>query len=83
MYPFSINKAFFLAESKSDEIISEHISCAEICGSHPSIFFALEGSPSNVSTSVGRKYLLSIFTITSPIEIDGHLLPEISETTPK
>ena len=57
--------------------ISAHISCAVISGTQPNLFFAFDGSPNNVSTSAGLKYLGSIFIITSPTFNAGARSPSI------
>ena len=53
--PLAFSSTCCLAADKSCATISRHISCAVISGTQPSLFLALLGSPSKVSTSVGLK----------------------------
>ena len=53
--PFAFRKAWRCAARRSSATISAHISRTVISGTQPSRSFARVGSPSSVSTSVGRK----------------------------
>ena len=69
----------FLAIDKSSSIISLTNSSKEVDAFQPNSFDALEGSPSSVSTSHGRKYLGSILTTTFPLSA---LIPTSSKPLP-
>ena len=70
------------ANLRSLSVISLHSSTADVVGSQPSLTFALEGSPNNVSTSVGLKYFWSTLTIMSPIATFGCFSRDMSLTKP-
>ena len=53
--PCAFKKAVRRADFRSSATISAHICCAVISGTQPSLCLALDGSPSRVSTSAGRK----------------------------
>ena len=66
---------FFFWSLKSSSIISLTNSLKDILGDQPNFCFALLGSPSKESTSVGLKYLESIFMIFFPLKVPTSFKP--------